>query len=328
MKRAGLFDGEAVARIEAYRRERGLSPVEAVLQMGLVDETRLADFLQSKMLVPRVTERVLEHLDQATVANLPAELAWMHSALVVSIDDAGNLTLAMADPTDLQAVEAVAAHTGAYLVRAVAPLTPLRTALERYYGPRPPVYRGPPTPHHVPAAERQPEAARPLSAAAFANLLPELVSADDRDEIMQVLLDFLAEGFDRVILFIHLRNQIRGRDARGNDLLLDAVTQVRIPTTGPSHFLHAIESREPYFGPWTPDARIDAAFARALGGIEGEALVLPIVLRDKVPLIVFAAGPMAPLEPQTVRDLATAVSQALERLIFRKKQTGRFSTVG
>lgn len=329
MQRAGLLAEEARVRVDAHAREHGSSAVEAVLASGLVREDALADFLASKLLIPRVSAELLVRLDAATIAHVPPELAWMYDVLPVSVDDVGNLTLAMADPTRLPAVEAVAAHTGAYLIRAVVPLTPLRTALKRCYGAPPPIYRGPPTPKNMLAideVDRPP--ADPLSAEAFRQALPELSIADDRDAIMQRLLDFLGAGFSHVILFIHLRDQIRGRDARGNDLLLDAVTRVRIPTTGPSRFSTAIATGEPHVGAWGTGDAIDAAFARALGGIDGDALILPIRLRDKVPLLVFACGATHPFEPQTMRNLAETVSQALERLIFRRKHSGSYPKVG
>lgn len=329
MRRAGLLDDEASAQVEAYRRQHGLSALEAVLALRLADEGGLSRFLQSKLLIPSVSAEVLERLDAATVEHVPSDLAWMHDVLPVSVDEVGNMTVAMADPTNIRAVEAVAAHTGAYLVRAVAPLGPLRSALERHYGPPPPVYRGPPTPRNLPAVETSHAAsAAPLSSPAFERALRDLVDADDRDGIMQVLLDFLGEGFGRVISFIHLRDQIRGRDARGKDLLLEAVTQVRIPTTGPSRFVTAIRTGEPYVGAWPNDAAIDRAFARALGGIEGDALVLPIRLRDKVPLLVFGSEPTVPVDPRMMRDLAEAVSGVLERLIFRRKHSGEYPKVG
>ena len=194
---------------------------------------------------------------------------------------------------------------------------------------------GPPTPLQTPAVrsaddpEEAPEPGEitPLSSAAFAQVLPRLVAANDRDEIMTVLLDFLGEGFERVILFIHLRNQLKGRDARGPDMLVDAVTQVRIPTTGPSVFADVILQGQVSYGVWPTERTIDRAFSEALGNIEGHVLVLPVRLRDKVPVLVFASGPQYPIDRASLVQLTAAVQGALERLIFRKKTSGTVPTV-
>ena len=55
----------------------------------------------------------------------------------------------------------------------------------------------------------------PLSPEAFHRLLPRFAIVKSRDEVTDLLLDFLAEGFSRVIMFTHIKGEIRGRDARG-----------------------------------------------------------------------------------------------------------------
>jgi hypothetical protein len=331
MRRAGLLTEEEAERVRAHCEARRIAPFVGLIELGLADEYQLCEFMHSKLMIPVAREGVLEHIDPETLRHVPAELAWAHAVLPVSIDDVGNLTLAMADPTDVRGVDAVAAHTGMYVVRAVAPVAALRGAIMRYYGDRPPELRGPPTPLQVPAVGGVPESViaaessgivAPLSPRAFARLLPRLIAADDRDEIMTVLLDFLSEGFERVILFIHLRNQLKGRDARGSDLLIDAITQVRIPTTGPSVFADVIGRGETYFGPWPTERTIDRAFADAMGGIEGSVLVLPVRVRDKVPVLVFASGTTRGIDQTSLVQLTAGVQDALERLIFRRKAGG------
>jgi hypothetical protein len=385
LQRAGLLPEEIAARVREFAHANKVPLVEVVVDRGVLTEEELVKFLQSKLMIPEVEADLLGELERETLRHLPAELAWYHEVLPVSVDDVGNLTLAMADPTDLRAVDAVAGHTGAYLVRAVAPLTALRRALERYYGPRPedlrtritsdptpatgtavppqavPAPAEPPSPEvasspeapstpppaepaaATPSSEPPPvrpappvragpgtvrrdtlrppsdEVVPPLSPVAFARVLPRLVAAADRDEITQVLLDFLAEGFSRVIMFVHLQQQLRGRDARGDDLLLEAVTQVRIPTTGPSLFRDVIERGAPHFGPWRTDTKINAAFAQAMGGITGNVLLLPVKLRERVPILVYASNTPHPVDPRSLHELVDGISGALERLIFRRK---------
>ena len=159
----------------------------------------------------------------------------------------------------------------------------------------------------------------PLSPEAFQRLLPRFSTVRTRDEVTDLLLDFLAEGFSRVIMFTHIKGEIRGRDARGEDLMVDAVRQIRIPATGPSLFSSVIERQMPYFGPMRTDTAIDAAFFGALGGVEGVVLCLPVLLRDKVPLLVFASGSHNPVDPRSLQDLTNEVAAALERLIVLEK---------
>ncbi len=330
LQRAGLLRDDAVARAAGHAGEQRTSALEAVVQLGLADEDRIAALLHSQMMIPHVGAELLSRLDLDTVAQLPAELAWEHTMLPVSLDDANNLTVAMADPTDLRAVTAAAAHTGAYLIRAVAPLSPLREAIYRYYGPRPAPRRAP-TPSVLPrmptpapaepgaAAVAGVDAAPALSRQAYEATLAQLSAAGDRDTILDELVAFLAGGFQHVIVFVHLQHQLRGRDARGPELLREAVTQVRIPTAPESVFGDAVRGASPFFATWPSERAIDRAFAEAMGGIDGPALVLPVRLRDKIPVVLFATDPQVPVDLGAIAFLAEAASVALERLIYRRK---------
>ncbi len=333
LQRAGLLGPGDASRVQAHAREHGVATVEAVIALRLADEDALVSFCQSKLMIPVVRAAVLQRVEPETAARITPALAWEHQVLPVSADDVGNLTLAMADPTDLRAVEAVAAHTGAYLVRAVAPLSALRAALLHIYGPRIARADAPLPPPPPPAAfasareelTRTPEDVEdappivPLSSVAFARILPALVATTDRDQVTELLLDFLAAGFDRVLLFVHAHGLLRGRDARGDDVLTEAVRKVRIPAGAPSVFNDVIVGGRAYFGRWPTQRTIDKAFARAMGGMEGDVLVLPVRLRDKVPLLVYADGLRHPLDPGSINALVDAVSRALERIIFQRK---------
>jgi len=317
MSRAGLLTEPQLADVEALTRAQGRPFVEAVLELGLIDEHRLAEFLQNKLMIPWATAEVLDRLDRSIVERIPGQLARQRCVLPVSLDDNGNLTVAMADPTDVRAADEVTAHTGTYLVRAVACISQLRSAIVRYYD------QGsesrPVTMHDTSAAaEWEPELA-PLSAEAFERVLPRLVATTNRDEITQVLLDFLGAGFARVILFSHANGELRGHDARGSDLLVTAVKQVRIPAGGASVFSEVIARRTPHFGPLRTDTPINHTFAQALGGVVGNVLVLPVMLRDKTPLLVFASGTTHPVDPRSIKELAVGVSAALERHIVGQK---------
>ncbi len=155
----------------------------------------------------------------------------------------------------------------------------------------------------------------PLSPEAFTQVVPKLEAAGDRDAVTTVLLDFLGAGFSRVILFVHSHNELRGLDARGKDLLVEAVRQVRIPSSGKSMFSDVLERGTPYFGPMQTASKIDQAFSQALGGIKGNVLLLPVTLGKKVPLLLWAHGTNHAVDPHSITELSTAVSTAIQRII-------------
>lgn len=160
----------------------------------------------------------------------------------------------------------------------------------------------------------------PMSQARLEQILPLLEAASTRDQLLAALLDYLHEAFERVILFSNAHSQLRGRDARGDDLVAEAVAQVRIPALGPSVFSDVIARQEPWFLTWPTQRPIDRAFANAMGGILGQVLVLPITLGPKTPLLIFAMAARVIPEPEVLDRLTTAMSQALERLIRQRKQ--------
>jgi hypothetical protein len=417
MQRAGLLSEGQVAAAREYAVSNKMALVDALLRLGLTDDDALVAFSASKLLIPRVHGKLLERVEAESIAKIPAHIAWQYHVLPVSSDAHRNLTVAMLDPTEVAAVRAVAAQTGMYVIRAVAPGEALKRALTFHYGSRekalfdpaatqpaidlpspeaggerlrpaashtppqslpaaPPPGAAPPalthlepepsadsleapgapppspipplpTPHPaVSAATRAPpppssrprshsrtwnpplsgQAAEPvpLSDEALQRFLPDLREAESRDDVTAALLDYLAAGFRRTILFVHSRGELRGHDARGPDLKVEAVKQVRIPASGDSMFARAIERASPVFGPMGSSA-IDKALAQALGGVRGNVLILPIIIASKTPLLVFAHGSTNPVDPASVKTLSEEVSDALHSLI---RQARRASASG
>jgi hypothetical protein len=162
MVRAGLLSDDQLAAVQALSAARKLSFVEALIEANAVDEDNIVAFLHSKLMIPRVGASILETVDRGALSRIPADLAQRHAVLPVSADETGNLTIAMVDPTDMRAVDAISAHTGAYLVRAVAPLRVVRRRDRQALQPA----RCPTAP--APAATASPAAAPVVAAPAVA----------------------------------------------------------------------------------------------------------------------------------------------------------------
>ncbi len=339
MQRAGLLSEGQLASAHGLTDDDGLRFVDALLRLELADEDAIVAFLHSKLMIPRVRETVLGRIGPAPIGRVTAELAWRHDALPISVDETGNLTLAMADPTDVRAVNEIAEHSGSYVVRAVAPIRALREAIGRYYGGAPTTAapptapatpsvnrdeRPPPrTPSHTPWNPPMLDPSQepvPLSPEALARIHTQLVTATESDDVTRLLLDYLGAGFERVLLFLHNRGELRGKDCRGKDLLPEAVRQVRIPSSGPSLLSTTIENGRPYFGPMPKQHTIDRMFSDSLGGLAGNVLVLPLRLGSRVPLVVFAAGSRHAVDPRSIHELNEGVALALTRILAARRR--------
>ena len=100
-------------------------------QKGLVSEDQLVDILSKEHGLPSVT--IEDHaIDPVTLAMVPQHIARKYD--VLPLGRIGNgLTLAMADPTNLVAMDEIAAMTRLSVLPVVASGQAIRAAIERYY---------------------------------------------------------------------------------------------------------------------------------------------------------------------------------------------------
>jgi type IV pilus assembly protein PilB len=89
--------------------------------------------------VPRKQDVPTINLDDFTIARevldlLPGEVALRHRVLPVNAED-GTLVVAMADPSNLHAVDTVKEKTGMSVEVCLAETRALRRAIDRYYFP-------------------------------------------------------------------------------------------------------------------------------------------------------------------------------------------------
>ena len=88
------------------------------------------------------------------------------------------------------------------------------------------------------------------------------------------------------------------------------------------NFAQVIQRRAPYFGPLPTGSRVNEAFAEAFGGIEGAILVMPVILGNRIPLIVFASDASHTMDPDTMTALTDAAREAFGRLLVQRKTDG------
>jgi len=105
----------------------------ALVRLGALGEEQLVGFLSRQYGLPSITVTDLD-VDPDVVRLVPPSIARKHEVLPVR-RDGSTLTLAMADPTNVFAIDDVAFLTNLQVVPVVASQAAIRRAIERSYGP-------------------------------------------------------------------------------------------------------------------------------------------------------------------------------------------------
>lgn len=132
--RSGLISPNALADARARAENHGGTIGEQLVVMGALSDEALTDFYRSRLLVPQVNPNTLARLPIKVVAAIPSDMAIELRAVPVALDAENNLTVAMSDPSDRNAVDEITWFTGAYVVRAVATQMQIAWCLAHYYG--------------------------------------------------------------------------------------------------------------------------------------------------------------------------------------------------
>ena len=104
-----------------------------LIEMGLITEDILAEILAQLLSIPCAKPGQLQNIPENVIKIISAELAEKHKVMPVSVSGK-KLTLAMAEPHKLQAIDEISFRTG-YIIRPILALeVRLVFALENYYG--------------------------------------------------------------------------------------------------------------------------------------------------------------------------------------------------
>lgn len=103
--RAGLLTEAQLGRADAMRRQVGGNLGAIIVKLGFLSDEQLTKFLsdQAKLPVVDLGKRVIP---KSLVLRIPRDVLERHHVLPVSMDNQ-TLTLAMADPTDYDAIEEI-----------------------------------------------------------------------------------------------------------------------------------------------------------------------------------------------------------------------------
>lgn len=144
-----------------------------MVEMGLVGERAMAAALKQLLGFPCAQTEDLEDIPRDLIDLIGLELADRHMVVPLALNGR-KLTLAMADPRDIQAIDEIAFRTGYIIVPVLALEVRLYLALERYYGiKRPMRYTAPPKQvHDEPATDPSADEDEYLGAPGWEHVMP------------------------------------------------------------------------------------------------------------------------------------------------------------
>lgn len=127
-----LITEEQLKQALEFRKTNSLKLGSALIKLGLVSEEDIAMVLSKQLGYPSINISKFE-VDSDVIALVPVDLARKY--ILLPLHRMGHiLTVAMADPTNLTAIEDIRFKTELNVQPVVAPETPLKMAIERYYG--------------------------------------------------------------------------------------------------------------------------------------------------------------------------------------------------
>jgi hypothetical protein len=163
----------------------------------------------------------------------------------------------------------------------------------------------------------------------------ELDTLNDRDAILDCYFEQARRLFQFAVLFVVRGDTAHGRNVHGLGAPDGLVARLAFPLSAPGVLSRARELRRPFIGA-SATGEADAQLFGSLGRVMPAVLVVPLVVRSRVVAIVLGDGPAEVLNQRAQEanrppvDLAKeemllwseSVSEALERVILKKKSTG------
>jgi type IV pilus assembly protein PilB len=128
----GIISHEQLAdALRIQKQEKNIRIGSLLVELGHVTELQLADLIADQLRLPCADLSTLD-ISPDAVAKVPRELAAKHRCLPWMIDGR-DLLLVMADPTDMDAMDAVRFRTGLRVRPFVGPESEVVAAIERAY---------------------------------------------------------------------------------------------------------------------------------------------------------------------------------------------------
>jgi type IV pilus assembly protein PilB len=130
----GKITPQQLQRALSHQSAAASTLEDALVAAGILKEEEVATELARYFGVPSI-DLASVVVDRAIVTMVPAEMARRYDLLPIRLSEK-RLTVAVADPANVLAMDDVQFRTGCRVLPVVAPQRAIRNAIERHYGPR------------------------------------------------------------------------------------------------------------------------------------------------------------------------------------------------
>ncbi|MFQ5673633.1 MAG: GspE/PulE family protein [Nitrospinales bacterium] len=129
---AGAITKEQLEEALRIQKTSGERLGKTLVRIRFLTEDKLADSLAKQLKIPYVDLREIK-INQAAIKKVEQNIAEKHTLIPIAIQD-GQLTVAMADPLNIFAIDEVTIHSGMDVKPAVSPGEDIEHAIQEYYG--------------------------------------------------------------------------------------------------------------------------------------------------------------------------------------------------
>ena len=131
---AKLISEQQLREAVAIQKQKGGNHLSGTLvKMGLIEEDKLLSFLSQQYRIPAVNLNSYQFIDPSIIKLVPIELVKKH--MVLPLKRVGsNLTVAMADPTNVFGLDDLKFRTNYSIQPVIASESALLEAIKKYYG--------------------------------------------------------------------------------------------------------------------------------------------------------------------------------------------------
>lgn len=340
--KAGILTQEQLAMALERQVMMGGRLGTNLIELSYLNEESLIQFLSKKLNIPAAYPKDFEDIEVGVIQHIPAHLAQKYGAIPLKLEKK-NLTVAMADPLNLEAINHLSFASGCHIRPCVASEARIQYALERYYQvPRGLRYvsvlpeervtnvreeverpassfKESRSPGEVsepqPPQRNRPGPNRSDPNSALDRLEQRLSGVTDREEVIEILLDCLSMTMDRAVFLVNKNGQLHGWNGRVPGIDQGEIRNIRIPLDEPSLFRDAVEKKEAILGrgPLLKVLEDESA---------ADVVILPLMVEGKVIGVVYTDNAVKHRPIPDVEGMTKALTKAaiaLKVLILKSK---------